>query len=203
MSDERFLSRWAKRKAAVRQGIDLPEPVLEASEPRPPVVAPEVAAPAAEEPPALTLDDVALLTPEADFAPFVARGVSADVKAAAMKKLFADPHYNIMDGLDIYIGDYTKSDPIPLEMLKQLHQSKSLRLFETEEEQEGAEAEAGTDAGMDAGIETTPAETPEALSATESDDDAGIPVSPPDDASSGAGESENASPDGETPDKRV
>ncbi len=197
MSDERFLSRWAKRKAAVRQGIDLPEPVPEASEPRPPVVVPEVAAPAAEEPPALTLDDVALLTPEADFAPFVARGVSLEVKAAAMKKLFADPHYNIMDGLDIYIGDYTKSDPIPLEMLKQLHQSKSLRLFETDEEQEGAEA------GIEAGVDATPAETPEALPVTESADAAGMPVSPLDDVSSGAGESENASPDGETPDKRA
>ena len=30
-----------------------------------------------------------------------------------MKKLFADPHYNVMDGLDVYIDDYSKPDPIP------------------------------------------------------------------------------------------
>lgn len=150
MSDEGFLSRWARRKAADRQGIALPEPELRRPAAVPPVPAPAASAPAtaglsapgtsaetappAAEPPALTLDDVAKLCPADDFAPFVARGVPAEVKAAAMKKLFADPHYNIMDGLDIYIDDYTKPDPIPLAMLKQLHQSKVLRLFETDEE---------------------------------------------------------------------
>jgi hypothetical protein len=29
------------------------------------------------------------------------------VKNAAMKKLFADPHFNVMDRLDIYIDDYS------------------------------------------------------------------------------------------------
>ena len=29
-----------------------------------------------------------------------------------MKKLFADPHFNVMDGLDIYVGDYTQPDPL-------------------------------------------------------------------------------------------
>ena len=31
-----------------------------------------------------------------------------------MKKLFSDPHFNVMDGLDTYIDDYGKPDPIPL-----------------------------------------------------------------------------------------
>ena len=30
-----------------------------------------------------------------------------------MKKLFSDPHFNVMDGLDTYIDDYGKPDPIP------------------------------------------------------------------------------------------
>jgi hypothetical protein len=142
MADDSFFSRWARRKAADRQGIELPEP-----EPVRPTVPPPAAtaAPAVladaqatlvaqDEPPTLTLDDVARLLPSDDFAPFVARGVSPEVKAAAMKKLFADPHYNIMDGLDIYIDDYTKADPIPLAMLQQLHQSKMLRLFESDDD---------------------------------------------------------------------
>lgn len=155
MSDEGFLSRWARRKAADRQGIALPEPEVRRPAAVPLVPAPAALAPAASpstapgtpaetappatEPPVLTLDDVAKLCPADDFAPFVARGVPTEVKAAAMKKLFADPHYNIMDGLDIYIDDYTKPDPIPLAMLKQLHQSKVLRLFESDEEEKQPE----------------------------------------------------------------
>ena len=46
--------------------------------------------------------------------------MGADVRNAAMKKLFADPHFNVMDGLDIYIGDYTQPDPLPEGMLAQM-----------------------------------------------------------------------------------
>ncbi len=54
-----------------------------------------------------------------------------------MKKLFSDPHYNVMDGLDIYIDDYGKPDPIPLEMLRRMAQSHALGLFADDEEQAG------------------------------------------------------------------
>jgi hypothetical protein len=47
-----------------------------------------------------------------------ARDVAPEVKNAAIKKLFADPHFNVMDGLDTYIDDYSKPDPIPPEMLR-------------------------------------------------------------------------------------
>ena len=66
---------------------------------------------AAEVPPP-TLEDVKALTAESDFSRFVARGVTPDVKNAAMKKLFADPRYNVMDGLDVYIDDYSQPKPI-------------------------------------------------------------------------------------------
>ena len=79
------------------------------------------------------------LTKESDFSPFMQPDVEPAMRNQAMKKLFTDPHYNIMDGLDIYIDDYGKSDPIPPEMLRMMHQSKFLRLFEDEEK---AEAEA-------------------------------------------------------------
>ena len=74
----------------------------------------------AEPAPAPTLADVAALTRESDFSPFVARGVGDDVKRAAMKKLFTDPRYNVMDGLDTYVGDYNTPDPISPAMLRQL-----------------------------------------------------------------------------------
>ena len=37
-----------------------------------------------------------------------------------MKKLFANPHYNVMDRLDIYIDDYSQPDPLPQSMLRQI-----------------------------------------------------------------------------------
>jgi hypothetical protein len=60
------------------------------------------------------------------------------VKNAAMKKLFADPHFNVMDGLDTYIDDYGKADPIPPEMLASLMSNKFLNLFEEKKEEEAA-----------------------------------------------------------------
>jgi hypothetical protein len=83
-------------------------------------------------PPLPTLADVAALTPDADFSRFVMPGVDERVQHAAMKKLFAAPHFNVMDGLDTYIDDYGKPDPIPEAMLRRMTQSKFLRLFDEE-----------------------------------------------------------------------
>jgi hypothetical protein len=60
------------------------------------------------------------------------------VKNAALKKLFADPRYNIMDGMDVYIDDYSKPDPMPYSMLRQLASAKFLGLFDQEEKEEAA-----------------------------------------------------------------
>jgi hypothetical protein len=65
----------------------------------------------------------------------MAKDVAPDMRNQAMKKLFADPHYNVMDGLDIYIDDYGKPDPLPEGWLQLMNQSKTLHLFETAEEE--------------------------------------------------------------------
>jgi hypothetical protein len=118
--------------------------------------------------PAPTLDDVARLDRDGDYAPFVARGVDEGVKRAALKKLFTDPHFNVMDGLDIYIDDYSVPDPIPLTMLRQMNQSHTLRLFEEETQPDAAAAPVSPpepmpalpDAGVDLiGVEVAPAWT--------------------------------------------
>lgn len=80
----------------------------------------------------LTMDDVTRLTPQSDFKPFVARDVAPEVRNAAMRKLFTDPHYNLMDGLDTYIDDYAKPDPLPEAMLRQMASAKFLKLFDEE-----------------------------------------------------------------------
>jgi hypothetical protein len=140
MSDG-FLGRWARRKEAVRKGEEVPrepEAVVEAKAvvPSPPT---SPAGEASEQPPAPpppSLADAQALTPESDFTRFIQPDVAPEVKNAAMKKLFTDPHFNVMDGLDIYIGDYGKPDPIPPEMLRQLASAKFLNLFDDEEEKE-------------------------------------------------------------------
>ncbi|WP_422649216.1 Proline rich protein [Cupriavidus sp. H18C1] len=147
-----FLSRWSRRKAAVREGKAVAaEPVSPpAAPPAAPVAVPAkvdatagAAAPEAEAPPAPTLADVAMLKPGDSVARFVAQGVDESVKRAALKTLFADPHFNVMDGLDIYIDDYSKPDPIPPDVLRRLRQSETLGLFDPIEEVE----EPGTAAG--------------------------------------------------------
>jgi hypothetical protein len=95
----------------------------------------DAAGPLAKTPEAMpTLEDVLKLTKDSDFSAYVKPGIDPQVQQAAMQKLFSDPRYNIMDGLDIYIDDYSKPDPIPLDMLKKMNQSKMLGLFKTAEE---------------------------------------------------------------------
>jgi hypothetical protein len=72
---------------------------------------------------------VQALTPESDFSRYTAPQVAPEVRNAAMKKLFADPHFNVMDGLDIYIDDYGKPDPLPASMLRSLASAEFLGLF--------------------------------------------------------------------------
>ncbi|MEO6352014.1 MAG: DUF3306 domain-containing protein [Burkholderiaceae bacterium] len=72
-----------------------------------------------------TLADVEALTAESDYAAFLVKGVDESVKRSAMKKLFALPQFNIMDGLDIYVGDYSQPDPLPPGMLEALNHARS------------------------------------------------------------------------------
>jgi len=132
-----FLSRWSRRKVEVREGRVLDEPTPASVPPAKTVVQPPSvvsATPAASDtPPQLpspTLADAAQLTPDSDFTGFMARGVAPEVKNAAMKKLFADPHFNVMDRMDIYIDDYGLPDPLPLAMLRQMTSAKALNLFD-------------------------------------------------------------------------
>ena len=84
-----------------------------------------------------TLDDVRSLNADSDFKPFVGRAVAPEVRNAAMKKLFADPHFNVMDGLDIYIDDYSKPSPLPAELLRKMVSAQFLQMVEEEKPASG------------------------------------------------------------------
>lgn len=154
MSVERdFLSRWSRRKSEHREG----RPEREkgqgdemagedaAREPdTAPAVSPEAvvtaeggaAVPAAVSEGARTDDvpqellPVESLTPESDFKPFMRQDIDPATRGAALKRLFSDPRYNEIDGLDVYLEDYSKADPIPPAMLRMLDQARSLGLFD-------------------------------------------------------------------------
>ena len=76
--------------------------------------------------PAPDLPPVDKLTIESDYRAFFHPKVGEDVRRAALKKLFSDPHFNVMDGLDVYIDDYSKTEPIPPAMLAGLRQAQKI-----------------------------------------------------------------------------
>jgi len=126
---ERFsLSRWSRRKleAAAKPVAPASSAPTSTASPfaarAPTAIAtngpavPPVAAPATDLPPIESLNF------ESDFSVFLRPGVDGKLKQAALKKLLRDPHFNVMDGLDTYIDDYTKADPIPPDILADLVQ---------------------------------------------------------------------------------
>jgi hypothetical protein len=115
MAADHFFNRWARHKAGP------PEPAV----PTPASVMPAVSLqPTLAQPP--TLSEVPGLTPDSDYSRFFAAGVDKTVQRAALKKLFADPHFNLIDGLDIFMGDYNIASPMPAAMLAALSHVQSM-----------------------------------------------------------------------------
>lgn len=157
---EGFFDRWSRRKQEARVEPAAPaaaEAPVAADSPVVPVApvtssdalstttgaaAPaSPSAPATDETPPPTLADTTSLTIDSDFKPFLARNVAPEVKNAAFKKLFADPHFNVMDRLDIYIDDYSIPSPLPESVLRKMASAKFLHLFDDEEDAEKTAAE--------------------------------------------------------------
>lgn len=117
---EPFLTRWSRRKEEARRDVtqthDVPQPPAHTEEPQP------------------ELPPLEKLTLESDFRGFMHPKVSEDLRRAALKKLFSDPHFNVMDGLDVYIDDYSKTEPIPAAMLASLRQAQKILEWAKEDE---------------------------------------------------------------------
>lgn len=166
-----FLGRWSRRKQEVREGKPVQDPappVPQASVPAgvnapAPLAAQPAAAPVPPEPaapPLPTLQDAQSLSIDSDFKPFASRAVAPEVRNAAMKKLFTDPHFNVMDGLDIYIDDYTQPDPLPAAMLKEMASAQFMGLVEEEPEKPPAAGQAAAPAGRNDPKDPAPVEPP-------------------------------------------
>jgi hypothetical protein len=190
--DSGFISRWSRRKALVRQGAEVAEvtPVAVAVTAVEAAPAQAVAVtvqtppdlttrPEPSAPPPLTMSDVAALTRESDYSRFMVQGVQPNVKNAALSKLFTDPHFNVMDGLDTYIDDYSKPDPLPEGMLRKMLQAHVLGLFDHEkvDQADKTKTEPAPDAqrACDAAPTSSPVTDENTDLQLQPDDDAGRP----------------------------
>ena len=163
MPGDGFLRRWSRLKASggetaeaqVRQAPPAPAPAPVAPAGPVSASAPATAQTLASDQPLPTLEDAARLTPDADFSSFVAKDVDKSVQRLALKKLFADPHFHVMDGLDMYMDDYNVPSPVSAAMLAALdHARSALRYPDAEKpatEAAPADAEHDPQAGVDPG----------------------------------------------------
>ena len=120
----RFLSRWSRLKLT-QVPAEAENPVAATPDGDVPLRTSAPAQdlqPSGDAPPAppAALPDIASLALDSDFTAFLKDEVGEGLRRQALKKLFNDPHFNVMDGLDIYIDDYSVSTPIPPELLAKL-----------------------------------------------------------------------------------
>lgn len=111
MDEEGFWARWARRKQdqAAETAAQEIEPVPSAA-PVPP------------------LPPLEALTFQSDYTVFLQAGVPAATRRAALKKLFADAHFNQLDRLDIHMEDYNLATPLSAGLLSALqHVPAALR----------------------------------------------------------------------------
>jgi hypothetical protein len=127
--------------------------------------APLPSTPTAVERAAPPLQSIESLTMESDYGQFFQPKVPEALRRAAVKKLFADPHFNIMDGLDTYIDDYTKPDPIPPAMLARLLHARDIIDHPSDRKPEAIDG-AGPGAPIE-GSEPAAVAPPDALGAME------------------------------------
>ncbi|HSH08559.1 MAG TPA: DUF3306 domain-containing protein [Burkholderiales bacterium] len=143
---EPFFTRWSRRKRAEVQSQ---------AEPRP-------AAPAEAPPP--ELPPIGSLTPESDFSAFMHKQVDEKLRRAALSKLFSDPAFNVVDGLDDYAEDFTQLETLAEGAAAGLKHAK--RTLLGRDPDAPAQAEAGEGAKADADAAQAPPPDAEAEEAT-------------------------------------
>lgn len=159
--DEPFLSRWARLKQASREAEREPEapvrgpaapapgsPASEspAGEPRAQDAAVEAgAAPegAEAEPEPESLPPLESLTEESDFGPFMRQGVSPEMRRLALRKMFQNPKYAVVDELDPFRADFAAFTPLGDTITADM-KFHAERLLRKQLEEAAEAAEAGT-----------------------------------------------------------
>ncbi len=139
-TDEPFLARWSRRKVEARE-----QPAPD-SEPAPqsesegqgqlladgePVASTNLETATSTESLRTELPSLdSLRGLQSEYHEFLKPGVDPGAKRAALKQLFSDPHFNKMDGLDVYIDDYGKFEPMSAAISASLAANKYLRVVD-------------------------------------------------------------------------
>lgn len=155
-SGEGFLSRWSRRKnngdpqatddATNPAASELSSGIEPSEEPNVTASTEQDHATAdVEEEPLLTDEDmpaIETITSKSDMSMFFNRGVSRELRKAALKHLFGLPALNITDGLNDYDEDYTTFEPLGDIVTSDMrfHAERKARLAEEEEARKLAEA---------------------------------------------------------------
>jgi hypothetical protein len=123
--DEPFFSRWARLKKESRElpagdaaGSEAPHAPAaadgraadEAGPASPPTAAETAAAPA--DAPPLELPPLESLTAESDFRAFMQPGVDDALRRAALRKMWQNPVYGVVDELDPFRADFAAFTPL-------------------------------------------------------------------------------------------
>jgi hypothetical protein len=148
---EAFLDRWSRLKREERAAAD---------EAQAPVAPPAAGAAESEAPP---LPPMESLTPESDFSAFMHPKVPELMRRTALKKLFQDPRYNVVDKFEAYWQDFTQDEGISPELLKTLDQARRHVFGEQREERApeiGQESAPASSPGDPAAAAPAPAEAP-------------------------------------------
>lgn len=106
-----FLTRWSKRKAGSARRQGAPENlVAKVTEEMAPPSSPALKE--AEEKSDTDMPPIESLDANSDYSQFLSPKVSERLRRAALRKLFHQPQYNVMDGLDTYIADCRNYTPL-------------------------------------------------------------------------------------------
>ncbi len=119
---EDFLRRWSRVKREVAAGAIPPGTV-----------------PTAAEAPLPSLETLAEQGLEGDFSAFMQTQVDEGVRRLAIQQLFRQPVFNVMDGLDVYIDDYSVFEPIAASELAGLSHARSMLFPELEQTEQLAQ----------------------------------------------------------------
>jgi hypothetical protein len=157
---ESFLARWSRRKRAAEREVGLPEqraaeapatpgatvdgaPAARTEPASQPSRQPDPSAKTEEPLPSIeSLDGL-----RSDYQAFFNQPVDESLRRAALKKLFADPHFNQMDMLDVYVDDYTQFEPLPAALRMRLPSARAFLLDSERAEPEGGEGAPSEECG--------------------------------------------------------
>ncbi len=137
---EGILSRWSRLKLDSAHAADktqesaLPEVVDTDGEAVPAVDVKDSPERTGEAP--TELPSIEELGPDSDFRGFMNPEIDDDLRRAALKKLFSDPHFNVTDGLDVYAEDYTKLESMTPAMVAGLKHAQRLLFSDRDKDKE-------------------------------------------------------------------